>query len=219
MSKLLGVVGLSALLALAATAAPAAAADAPKVIAAGEWSKPVADKLGKTLRGRLVLCEKVIDADRRDVIVCIELQEASDSYHPEFQVYCELDRHDFRPEYKGGLQCKMLDKDKHEIPSEPFAFSGGVPGSVWMSFPKDTTIRLRTTPYGIRRDGGMAICPYLSGMWTVTDDDPNHYFLTGTFTVNPAAELKPPGDGHVWRGTIELPPMQIVSRSVAAKRS
>jgi hypothetical protein len=209
----------AALSALFALACIARAADGPKVIAAGEWSKPVTDTRGYALRGRLVLCEKVVAEDRREIAVYVELQEASDSYGEPFQVFCELNKHDFRPEFKNGLQCKFLDKDKHEVPSKPFPFGGGVPGSVWMTFPKDTTIRLRTTPYGIHQHGALAICPDLGAMWIVEDDDPNHYFLTGTFTVNPADDAKPPSDGHVWRGTIELPPMQIVSRSVAAKRS
>ena len=34
------------------------AADGPEVIAAGEWSKPVADARGYAVRGRLVICQK-----------------------------------------------------------------------------------------------------------------------------------------------------------------
>jgi hypothetical protein len=86
-----------------------------------------------------------------------------------------------------------------------------------MTFPKDATIRLRTTPFGIHRAGALAICPDLGAIWIVADDDPMHYFLTGTFTVNPAEDVKPPSDGHVWRGTIELPPMKIMSRREAGR--
>jgi hypothetical protein len=199
--------------------ARAAAGHEQQVIASGEWSKPVADNRGQALRGRLVLCETVIDPERREVAVCVELQEAGESIGQPLQVYCELSKRDFRPEYKGGLTCKLLDKDKHEFRGEPFAFSGGVPGSLWMTFPKDATIRLRTTPYGIHRPGALAICPHLGAFWIVADDDPDDYWLTATFTVSPADDLKPPGDGPIWRGAIELPPLKIISRGKAAKRS
>lgn len=46
----------------------------------------------------------------------------------------------------------------------------------------------------------------------IGDDDANAYWLSGTFTVNPSADGKTPDEGHVWRGTIELPAVRIVNQ-------
>lgn len=216
MCKCFSPIFLGALLALGYVAN---AGDGPKVIAAGEWSKPVADHRGYAIRGRLVLCEKVIAEDRREVAVYVELQDACDFIGESMRIFCDLGKHDFRPEYKGGLQYELRDKDKQVKAGEPFAFSGGTPKSQWITLPTDGTIRLRATPFGIHRPGALVICPDLGNLWIIQDDDPGEYFLSGTFTVEPAKDQIPEGDGHVWRGTLELPPMKIVSRGTAAKRS
>jgi len=180
-----------ALLFLAATAT---AADGPIVFALSDWSKPVADKDGYALRGRLVLCEKVVSEDRREVAVYIELQDASDFIGHGMQLWCEVAKHDFRPEYKSGLHCEMTNKDGKRIESQGFAFGGGVPKNQWVSLPVDSTVRLRTTPFGIHREGALAICPHLGGMWVIPDDDKDEYRLSGTFTFDPAADNKPPSE-------------------------
>ena len=59
-----------------AVAGSGQATDPPKVIAAGDWSRPATDNRARAVRGRLVLCEKVVNADRREVAVYVELQEA-----------------------------------------------------------------------------------------------------------------------------------------------
>jgi hypothetical protein len=193
--------------------AAAVAADPPKVIATGDWSKPVADTRGYAVRGRLVLCEKVVSADRREVAVCIELQDAKESVGGEsMRLVCDLGRSDFRPEYKPGLRCELRDKDKRPVKTSPFAFSGAVPKSEWVTLPSEATIRLRASPFGIHRAKAMAIAPDLGCLWVIGDDDTNEYFLSGRFTVDPAADRVPTGEGHVWRGTIELPAVRIVNR-------
>jgi hypothetical protein len=188
------------------------AAEGSKDIAAGDWSEPVTDNRGFAVRGRLVLAEKPRGDGRRQVAVYIELQDASDHVGSTMQIFCDLGRTDFREEYKGGLRCELRDKDKKLVPPMVFAFSGGVPGSVWMTLPSDSTIRLRTTPYGIHREGALAICPGLHEVWAIENDDAAEYFLSGTFTVDPSADKKPPADGQVWRGTLVLPPMRVVSQ-------
>jgi hypothetical protein len=196
----------------------ALAADGPNVIALGDWSKPAVGKDGYALRGRLVLCEKVVSEDRREVAVYIELQDASESVHPDLQLWCEVAKTDFRPEYKNGLHCEMTDAKGNKIESKGFPFGGGVPLNQWVSLPTDATIRLRTTPFGIHQPGALAVCPDLGGMWIIPDDDKTEYRLSGTFTIDPAADNKPPeGELHVWRGTITFPPMQIFSRGAAAR--
>jgi hypothetical protein len=187
-------------------------ADGPKVIATGEWSKPVADTRGSAIRGRLVLCEKLVSKDRREVAVYVELQDVSKSVGGSLQLFCDFGKTDFRPEYKGGLKCEMHDKDKRPVDSTGYAFSGGSPVSEWVTLPSDATIRLRASPFGIHRAKAMAISPELGKLWIIADGDTNEYFLSGTFTVDPAADRVPAGAEHVWRGTIVLPAVRIVNQ-------
>lgn len=184
--------------------------DPPTVLATGDWSKPVTDSRGCAVRGRLVVCEKVVGDDRREVAVHVELQDASDSVGGTVQLFCDFGRADFRPEYKGGLRCELRDKDQRAVKPAPSVFSGGVPQSEWVTLPSDATIRLRASPFGIHRPNAMALAPDVSTLWVIGDDDANEYFLSGTFTVDPPADRKPPGEGHVWRGTIDMPAVRIV---------
>src|SRR5262245_12995271 len=109
------------------------AAAPPKVIAAGEWSKPVADNRARAVRGRLVLCEKLLGDHRREVAVYVELQDASEFVGGSMRLFCDFGRTDFRPEYKGGLHCELQDKDRRPVKSTPFPFGGGVPKSEWVT--------------------------------------------------------------------------------------
>ena len=190
----------------------ASTANEPKIIAAGEWSRPVADTRGYALRGRLVLCEKRASDDLRDVAVYVELQDASEFIGNAQRIFCEMDKRNMGPEYKGGLQCELHDKDKRLVPSSGFAFGGGVPRSDWVTLPSDATIRVRATPFGIRRPRAVAIVPYLNTMWVIENKDPNPYFLSGTFTVAPIEERNMPSAEHIWRGTLVLPAARIVSK-------
>jgi hypothetical protein len=188
------------------------AAEWPKIIAAGEWSKPVADSRGYAVRGRLVLAEKSVSRDRRQVVVYVELQDASEAVGGSMRLFCEFGKTDFRPEYKRGLQCELQDKDKRPVKSTPFPFSGAVPKSEWVTLPSDATFRLRASPFGIHRAKALAIAPDLGKLWVIADDDPNEYYLSGTFTVDPATDRIPPGKEHVWRGTIVLPAVRVVNQ-------
>ena len=121
-------------------------------------------------------------------------------------------RHDiFHPEYKPGLHCELRDKDGKAVKSRPFPFSGAVPKSEWINLPPDATIRLRASPFGIHRPGAMAICPDLSTLWIIADDDANEYRLSGAFTIDPPKD-QASDEEQVWRGTIELPAVKIVKK-------
>jgi hypothetical protein len=191
--------------------APFAHSVEPKVITEGAWSKPVADNRGRALRGRLVLAERRVNVERREIVVYVELQDASEAIGNTMHLFADMGRHDFRPEYKGGLRCQLRDKDGTELKSTSFPFGGAVPQSEWVSLPADATIRLRATPFGIHRPGAMAIAPDVSKMWVINDGDPKEYFLAGTFTIDPAAEAVPKEFDFVWRGTLELAAVKIVN--------
>jgi hypothetical protein len=189
--------------------APGGETEPPKVLATGEWSAPVGDKRGRALRGRLVLCEQPRGDDRRHVAVYVELQDASEAIGGAMRIFCDMGRHDFRAEYKGGLHCELRDKDGKPLKTRPFAFSGGVPASEWVTLPSQATIRIRATPFGLSRMKAMAICPQLDKLWEIADDDPNAYFLSGTFTVEPPDGPVAANKEHIWMGTITLPAMKI----------
>jgi hypothetical protein len=190
------------------------AVEEPKTIAESLWSKPVADSRGYALRARLVLAERKRDEDRREVAVYVELQDASDFIFigGSMQLYCEMGKADFRPEYKKGLVCELRDKEKQPVKSSPQAFGGAVPKSEWVLLTTDGTIRVRASPFGIHRPKAMAICPHLGQLWVIEDDDPSEYFLSGTFTIDPSEDEAAPAEGHVWRGTLELPAVKITNK-------
>jgi hypothetical protein len=58
----------------------------------------------------------------------------------------------------------------------------------------------------------MAIAPDLVTLWVIAGDDPAEYFLSGTFTAEPAADNKPPAAERVWRGTLVLPAARIANK-------
>jgi hypothetical protein len=198
-----------AVLIIFAVALACPAAEPPKLIAAGDWSKPVADRRGRAVRGRLIVCEKPAAGELRETVLYVELQDASEAVGATIHLYCEMDKHDFRPESKGGLDCELRDKSGRSIKPTSFPFGGAVPKSEWVMLPSDATIRLRATPFGLRRAKAKAICPHLGTLWVINDGDPNEYFLSGTFTINPPDDHKLAGDEPVWRGTIELPAVKL----------
>jgi hypothetical protein len=125
------------------------------------------------------------------------------------RLFCDMGKHDFRPEYKGGLDCELRDKNQQPVKTTPFPFGGAVPKSEWVTLPTDATIRLRASPFGISRVKAKAICPHLGKLWVIADDDPNEYYLSGTFAVDPPTDPAPAGNEHVWRGTIALSAVRI----------
>lgn len=185
------------------------AADDPQVIAIGEWSKPVTDRSGYAIRGRLVLCEKPRDDKLRETPLYIELQDASERIGNDMRLYCDLGKQDFRPEYKGGLNCELKDEHGKIVESQSFPFGGGVPKSQWVTLPVDGSMRLRATPFGIRREQAISICPHLNKLWVIGPDDTQTYSLSGTFTIDPPQDADEASKAHIWRGVIDLPPMKI----------
>lgn len=191
-------------------------ADESREIAAGDWSQPVVDSRNYALRGRLVVCEKRVSEERRNVAVYVELQDVTESIGQSMLLYCDMSRKDFRPENKSGLNCEMRNKDGDPVKSTLFPFGGAVPLSQWVTLPVDATIRVRASPFSISRPNAIAVAPHLGSLWIIEDGDPDEYFLTGTFTIAPPDDDVPPGDGHVWKGSIELPRVRLVGRKKLA---
>lgn len=188
------------------------AAEPPKEIAVGEWSQPVTDTRGYAVRGRLVLAEKRKGDDLRETAVYIELQDASEHVGGSMRLFCDLGKTDFRELSKTGLTCVMHDKDKRPVAPTSPPFGGGTPASEWIHLPSDATIRLRASPFGIRQPGAMTISPHIGTEWVINDNDHKEYYLSGTFTIDPEEGRNTIADPQIWRGTLDLPAVQIVNQ-------
>lgn len=191
------------------------AVETPRVIASGEWSKPVADARGYAVRGRLVLCEKKVAEDRRESAVYVELQDASPFIGSGMRLFCNF--RPVQPDSKAGMRFELRDGNKKLVPSQPFAFGGAVPMPQWVTLPTDATIRLRTSPFGVHRPKALAIAPQLSDLWIIADDDPKEYFLSATVVISSPAESGPGASDHVWSGSVELPAMRIRNGRTVAR--
>jgi hypothetical protein len=181
------------------------------MLAVGEWSEAVADNRGYALRGRLVLCRHPRADGHAETVVYVELAEAGDAIGEAMHLYCDLGKHDFRPEYRGGLKCELRDPDGRLAPTSPGPFGGAVPLSLWVTLPTDASIRLRASPFGVYRPGALTIVSDLVSWWVIPADDTNEYTLSGAFTIDPSRDVTPPNEGHVWRGTLDLPGVKVTS--------
>ncbi|HEX4588365.1 MAG TPA: hypothetical protein VH120_00425 [Gemmataceae bacterium] len=186
------------------------AAEPQRALAAGGWSAPVADNRGYAVRGRLVIAEKPAAGDLRETVIFVELQEATGFIGESLGLFCDLGRVDYRDEAKIGLDCELRDRDKRPVKSMPFPFGGSVPKSEWVTLPPDAAIRLRATPFGLRRAKAFALCPHLGKLWVLAENDPNEYYLSGKIDVDPPVDRTPPDKEHVWRGTIPFPAVKLV---------
>lgn len=176
----------------------------------GNWSESVADSRGYTLRGRLVLVDKVGHNGHRESVLFVELQDTCQFIGNGIQVFCDMGKSDFRPEYPGGLNCELVDKNRQLLKPVSFAFGGAVPRSEWVKLPVDASIRVRATPFGLRRDNAKVICPHLGAMWVIENSDKGEYMLKGTFVVQPRVEKSIDESLHAWTGKLVLPSLRIV---------
>lgn len=179
----------------------------------GAWSDSVADSRGYSLRGRLVLVDKVGHNGKRESVLFVELQDTCPFIGNGNQVFCDMGKTDFRPEYQGGLNCEMVDKNNQTIKSVAIAFGGAVPKSEWVKLPADASIRVRATPFGLRRDNARVVCPHLGAMWVIENGDKHEYVLKGTFVVQPREGKGIDESLHAWSGKLVLPPLTIVPSS------
>src|SRR5215510_1109971 len=102
------------------------AASETNFVSVGEWSKPVSDYYGYTLRGRLLLCQVPWrgPASTPDIGVYLDLEEVSDFAVAPVEVLCDL----LATNRSDGLLCELRYADSRAVP-EGGAYSGGLPGS------------------------------------------------------------------------------------------
>jgi len=156
------------------------------ILAAGEWSEPVAGiqdkKTGRgahrsVIRGRLLLCKS---PKNQQPAAYLEVQDCGDTWGGITEIYGDM----------GGCHLELRDAKGQPLPPMGFAFGGGMPGAHWMTLPCDSTVRLR-------------ISPYASFSFASKED----YFMSGSFVVDPPADHT---GLDVWQGTLKLPAMKIV---------
>jgi hypothetical protein len=109
-------------------------------VSVGEWSKPISDYYGYTLRGRPLLQQVPWrgPSSTPDVGVYLELEEVSDFCVTPVEVLCDL-RSTNRTD---GLRCELRYADGWPVPPGG-AFSGGGPGSSWITMAAFSSVRLR----------------------------------------------------------------------------
>ena len=187
------------------------------VAAVGDWSTPVANSDGYKIRGRLLICDTPAHSssiEKTDTAVYLELQEFSD-FLSTVEVYCELDTWSKPVDYTGGLRCELRDdKGRPAVTDAPAGFSGGGPGTSWITLDPYCSARLRVSAYGGGRldDGGVGIHLASRGWWNVHPNPTNEYFLSGTFTaIPPTNRTVAVGNTkrNVWEGTLKLPGVKI----------
>jgi hypothetical protein len=193
------------------------AGDEPEVIAISNWSKKVAGKTDgdAAIRGRLVILQGHEIGDASELLstmVYVELQNMG--LKPAELYFDGTHGGDFRPEYKGGLNCDLFDSQGKPVPSIGGGGSGIEPASEWITMPSDSTIRLRANHFAIRspREGGLVL-PFPGNWWMIKAQDTNHYFLSASFTAiaptNHVSEEVNHGRRVVWDGMLKFPKVDI----------
>jgi hypothetical protein len=198
------------------------AGDEPKVIAISDWSKPVdgCNFLNggncATIRGRLVILQGHFPGDASELLstmVYVDLQNLG--LRPA-EIYFDAEHgHDFRPAYKGGLNCDLFNSNGKPVPQRASFFSGGCPSSGWITLLYDSTVRLRANCFGIRspKEGGLVL-PFPAKEWFIESNDTNCYYLSATFTsiapINHFSEDVKHARSVIWDGTLEFPKIKIL---------
>lgn len=127
------------------------AADAPKIVAAGEWSKPVTDDRGYAVRGRLMLCEKMLAKDRPDLAVYVELQDATESIGAICGCSATWGSTTSAPSIKKGssANCGTRPANRSCRPRSPSAArSPGRSGSPFPATEQFASVRVRSASFG-----------------------------------------------------------------------
>jgi hypothetical protein len=182
------------------------------VTSVGEWSEPVRDADGHTLRGRLVVCDDRPANGSNHARVYLEL-EHSGSASP-MEVYHDIEG--------TALNLELRDGHDQPVPRKLVAVRRPMLPACWVTLPCDSTVRLRSDLYATsltpNPDGLLFLLG--SGTWVIPTSVPAdaagkpaaEFYLSGTFT--PAADHPSALKYHIWQGTLKLPKVKIP----AAKR-
>jgi len=175
------------------------------LLASGDWSKPVQDDQGYTLRGRLLVYDQ--QSFPFHARIYLELQHVfrGDRWDGPVAFYYNLDSGDV-------LHFDMRDGLNQPVPTFPVSIRGpGLPPYL-ITMPCDSTIRLRADWYDMgppTQPDGFEIF-VVGGCWLIKHDATNDFYLSASFTppkdlTSVLNELK----YHFWQGTLDLPKVKI----------
>jgi hypothetical protein len=181
------------------------------LIAVGDWSEPVRDRDGYTLRGRLLIYN---GENNRPAKVYLEFHHlwTMVRYAPT-QIYFSA----------YGLHLEMHNGFDKPIPSEAFGPVEVMPGSCWVTLPYDSAVRIRADPIydpGSEKTNEISIILLDSAhknkasesaeSWIIRPGVTNDYYLSATYSspTNRLGSL----DYHVWQGTLNFPKVKIPAK-------
>lgn len=185
----------------AATGGLVVADDLPQTIITSEWSEPVTNLAGQSVRARMIVsCERspARANNTPETIFFLEFQNVSTAIGAPLRFY-------FDPMKQ--FHCELVDASGKAIPSGGFG-NGGGPSACWLTLPYGSTIRLRANMYGqggSLKDGlNLTLSPTAS--WTIPAGDPKEYQIAGTFTAESTSAPDPlPEERSRWQGTLRIP--------------
>jgi hypothetical protein len=181
------------------------------VLAVGDWSEPVRDSAGYTLRGRLL----VYGAQGQNNL----------GFWGHARVYLEL-QHPHISGWYDTMEILYSIRDLHfemrdwfdPIPQEPVDIGGPTLLPCWVTLPCDSTVRLRADEALLgsqSKPEGVEIF-VANGRWVIRPSATNDFFLSATFSpgtnqssvTSRLAQQHDP-NYHLWQGTLKLPKVDI----------
>jgi hypothetical protein len=169
------------------------------VVVVGEWSEPVKDGDGHTLRGRLVVCDDRPANASNHARVYLELEHGGSALPTE--VYHDIE--------STALNVEVRDEHDQLVPQKRVAVRRPSLPPCWVTLPCDSTVRLRSDLYAVsltpNPDGLLFMLG--SGTWIIPTNAAGDFYLSGTFT--PRADHPSALKYHIWQGTLKLPKVKI----------
>jgi hypothetical protein len=169
------------------------------VTSVGEWSEPVSDADGHTLRGRLVVCDDRPANASNHARVYLELEHGGSALP--LEVYHDIE--------STALNLELRDGHDQPVPRKLVSVRRPSLPPCWVTLPCDSTVRLRSDLYAVvltpNPDGLLFMLG--SGTWIIPTNAAGEFYLSGTFTapVDHPSALK----YHIWQGTLKLPKVKI----------
>ena len=173
------------------------------VTSAGEWSEPVSDGDGHTLRGRLVICDDRMASGSNHARVYLELEHAiKGGFTSPIEVYYDING-------SSTLNLELHDGRDQLVPQKPMSMRGPTLPACWVTLPCDATVRLRSDLYAYsltpNPDGLLLMLG--SGTWIIPTSATGEFYLSGTFT--PPADHPSALKYDIWHGTLKLPKVKV----------